>query len=111
MSRSLIDEGQGKCGLLKGLVPRVVVAKYEDNTLRNKKGMIQVQVCGRQRQRRRDFSNTSTLKKEEKVELKMFVAKYLLLLTGDTYNYINDILLRVPFNCFMVTKMSISHSI
>jgi hypothetical protein len=39
------------------------VAKYEDNTPRNKKVMIQVQVCGRerQRQRRRDYSNTSTL--------------------------------------------------
>jgi hypothetical protein len=32
-----MDEGQGYCGLLKGLVPRVVVAKYEDNTPRNKK--------------------------------------------------------------------------
>jgi hypothetical protein len=36
------------------------VAKFEDNTLINKKVMIQVQVCGRQRQRRRDHSNTST---------------------------------------------------
>jgi hypothetical protein len=27
-----MDEGQGECGLLKGLVPRFVVAKYEDNT-------------------------------------------------------------------------------
>jgi hypothetical protein len=33
-----MDEGQGQCGLLKGLVPRVVVAKYEDNTPRTKKG-------------------------------------------------------------------------
>jgi hypothetical protein len=46
--------------LLKGLVPRVVVAKYEDNTPRNKKVLIEVQVCGRQWQRRRDYSNTST---------------------------------------------------
>jgi hypothetical protein len=29
-----MDEGQGWCGLLKGLVPRVVVAMYEDNTLK-----------------------------------------------------------------------------
>jgi hypothetical protein len=56
-----MDEGQGQCGLLKGLVPRVVVAKYEDNTPRNKKVMIQVQVCGRERQRRHNYSNTSTL--------------------------------------------------
>jgi hypothetical protein len=46
--------------LLKGLVPRVVVAKYEDNTPRTKKVTIQVQVCGRQRQRRRDYNITST---------------------------------------------------
>jgi hypothetical protein len=32
-----MDEGQGLCGLLIGLVPRVVVAKYKDNTPRNKK--------------------------------------------------------------------------
>jgi hypothetical protein len=31
-----MDEGQGKCSLLKGLVPRVVVAQYEDNAPRNK---------------------------------------------------------------------------
>jgi hypothetical protein len=54
-----MDEGQGKCDLLKGLIPRVVVAKYEDNAPRNKKVMIEVQVCGRQR--RRDYNNTSTL--------------------------------------------------
>jgi hypothetical protein len=47
------------------------VAKYEDNTPRNKKVMIQVQVCGRQRQRQRcrDYSNTSTfLSKKKEVE-------------------------------------------
>jgi hypothetical protein len=33
-----MDKGQGWCGILKGLVPRVVVAKYEDNTPRTKKG-------------------------------------------------------------------------
>jgi hypothetical protein len=69
-----MDEGQGKCGLLKGLVPRVVVAKYEDNTPRNKKVMIQVQVCGRQRQRRPDYNHTSTFFfKKKKVELKNVV--------------------------------------
>jgi hypothetical protein len=26
-----MDEGQGQSGLLKGIVPRAVVAKYEDN--------------------------------------------------------------------------------
>jgi hypothetical protein len=31
-----MDEGQGYCGLLKGLVPRVVVTKYKDNTPRTK---------------------------------------------------------------------------
>jgi hypothetical protein len=47
------------------------VAKYEDNTPRNKKVMIQVQVCGRQRQRRPDYNNTSTFFfKKKKVELK-----------------------------------------
>jgi hypothetical protein len=66
-----MDESQGKCGLLKGLVPRVVVAKYEDNTPINKKVMIQVQVCGRQR--RPDYNNnTSTFFfKKKKVEIKM----------------------------------------
>jgi hypothetical protein len=29
-----MDEGQGKSGLLKGIVLSVVVAKYEDNTPR-----------------------------------------------------------------------------
>jgi hypothetical protein len=37
----------------------VVVAEYEDNKPRTKKVMMQVQVCGRQRQRRRDYNNTS----------------------------------------------------
>jgi hypothetical protein len=48
---------------MKGRVPRVVVAKYEDNTPRTKKVMIKIQVCGRhrQRQRRRDYNNTFTL--------------------------------------------------
>jgi hypothetical protein len=59
------------------------VAKYEDNTPRNKKVMIQVQVFGRQRQRQRqrrrqrqrqrrpDYNNTSTFFfKKKKVELK-----------------------------------------
>jgi hypothetical protein len=68
-----MDEGQGYCGLLKGLVPRVVVAKYEDNTPRNKKVMIKVQVCGRQRQRRRDYSNTYTFFQKKKVELQTLV--------------------------------------
>jgi hypothetical protein len=48
------------------------VAKYEDNTSRNKKVMTQVQVRGRQRQRRRDYINTSTFfSKKKNVELKM----------------------------------------
>jgi hypothetical protein len=66
-----MDEGQGWCGLLKGLVPRVVVAMYEDNTPRTKKVMIQVQVC--ERQRRQDYNNTFTFffqKKKKKIELK-----------------------------------------
>jgi hypothetical protein len=41
-SRSFMDEGQGECDLLKDLVPKVVVAKYEDNTPRTEKVMIQV---------------------------------------------------------------------
>jgi hypothetical protein len=59
-SRSFIDEGQVYCGLLKGLVPRVVVAKYEGNTPRTKKVLIPVQGCGGQRQRHQDYNNTST---------------------------------------------------
>jgi hypothetical protein len=54
------------------------VAKYEDNTPRNKKVMIQVQVCGRQRQqqRRRDYNNTSTFFfKKKKVELKIIAQR------------------------------------
>jgi hypothetical protein len=48
------------------------VAKYEGNTPTNKKVMIQVQVCGgrRQRQRRRDYSNTYFSFEKKKVELK-----------------------------------------
>jgi hypothetical protein len=50
----------------------VVVAKFEDNKPRTKKVIIQVQVCGRQRQRqqqrRQDYNNTSTFL--ETVELK-----------------------------------------
>jgi hypothetical protein len=61
---SFMNEGQGYCSLLKGLVLRVVVAKNEDNTSKSKKVMIQVQVFGRQRhrqrqrQRRQDYNNT-----------------------------------------------------
>jgi hypothetical protein len=67
-----MDEGQCYCGLLKGLVPRVVVAKYEDNTPRNKKVMIQVQVSGRQR--RRDYSNTCPFFFfKKKVQLKIII--------------------------------------
>jgi hypothetical protein len=45
------------------------VAKYEDKKPRTKKVMIQVQVCGQQRQCRQDYNNTSTFLKK-KVELK-----------------------------------------
>jgi hypothetical protein len=31
---SFMDEGQGLSGLLKDIFPRVIVAKYEDNTQR-----------------------------------------------------------------------------
>jgi hypothetical protein len=45
------------------------VAKFEDNTPRTKKVMIQVQVCGRQWQSHQDYSNTTTLF-SKKVKLK-----------------------------------------
>jgi hypothetical protein len=47
------------------------VAKYEDNTPRNKKVMTQVQVCGQQRQRRRDYNKPLLFFSKKKVELKM----------------------------------------
>jgi hypothetical protein len=44
------------------------VAKYENNTPRNKKIMIQVQVCGQQQQRqhRPDYNKTSTFFSKKK---------------------------------------------
>ena len=39
MSRSLSSEGQVEYIVLEGLVPKVVVATYEENTLRNIKDL------------------------------------------------------------------------
>jgi hypothetical protein len=47
---SFMNTGQVLSGLLVGHVLKVVVAKYEDDTLRTYKVMIKVKVCVLQRQ-------------------------------------------------------------
>ena len=46
LSRSLRSKGQVYYSVLEDIVPSVVVAKYEENTSRNKKVIINVKVFG-----------------------------------------------------------------